>query len=289
VAALLLLEVGDWRRTWQAAGAFVVTYFLIAAVYMGDARLAVVLIHFQAQFFAHPNASASYGTVAEALRTHPAVPVALFFVLVALRATARHATIAAWCALYLVLLERRPHDSSLTSFGLSLGFMLALLYRWQILACIALALFAVDRGATMQTWLRMPSYYVAQEVRVAEFERFFPPADKVTWYLPPDSPNSWNAGFAVQGFGYNGGMALRDGEPRAFHRLYPGTYISHRIPADGAVYWTRPPGSQPPLPDAEETRSLDGYWTFGKARRHGGDELVDRAGAVDRREGRSVP
>jgi hypothetical protein len=178
VAALLLLEVWQWRKAWQFAAAFVLSYFIIAAVYMGDARLAVVLLDFQRKFFMRPNVSAGYAGFVEALMAHPAIPVALGFVIAATRLHWRHAVIAAWCALYLLLLETRAHDSSLTSFGISLGFMLALLYRWQVVACVAVLLFAVDRGATVATWMRMPSYYVTQEARLAEFERFFPPATR---------------------------------------------------------------------------------------------------------------
>jgi hypothetical protein len=279
VAALLLLEIGQWRKAWQFAAAFVLAYFIIAAVYMGDVRLTVVLLDFQRRFFLHPNDSAGYAGFVDALMAHPAIPVALGFVIAAMRLHWRHAAVAAWCLLYCWLVKMRAHDSSLTSFGISLGFMLALLYRWQAVACIAVLLFAVDRGTTVSTWMRMPSYYVTQDARLAEFERFFPPADKVTWFMSPlSSPNAWNAAFPVQGFGYNGGLALR-AQPRLFHKLWPNTFIDWALPSSGVVYWTRPAGSKPPLPNAEEMVSLDGRWIFGKARRQKNSSTMQSPGA----------
>jgi hypothetical protein len=276
-------------------------YPLILVTYMGSFAQGFALLKFQFGFFQSPNHSSEYGGWRGALEHKPetslyiAIAVALSCLALAVSAFRRQPIpraamnllfMTAWLLLYLRMLAQRPHDTTLTSIGLSALFAVAfsvLLFPkgGRILAAtLAAALLTVAAAITHfpgKNELSAIWNTKYEDIEVAD--RFADLADKcpyAIWYVPI---NEWNAAMAPELLGYNGGLGhyavyyvsghlSYNGKGAAFLRLWPNTYL---IGADGAdiiniklavkdgatVFYTKPDDSVNSWVPIEYTRLMN--------------------------------
>ena len=253
VFLLLLLFINDWRakKLLVALISCLIAYIVIALLYMGSFTQTYELLKFQALFFISPNGSQSYGTFAQAVVDNKPL-IALLFVVIALSFRNRIGwLILAWTALHLFVVSNRLHGSSVTSLGIFLGFALCVLITdAKRMWFLAVALLVVTIPALYDNFQPVRTLYNMRYPNQTTNTDFFNGCEKVTWYL--DS-NHWNIATPVQGFGYNGQLAMRpDGAGKTFAAIFPNTkLVAAPLPrtektikeniSDGyAIYWTRP-------------------------------------------------
>lgn len=295
VSLLLILSIQQWKpaRVAVMLATSFLTFIVLDLIYMADLVQAAKLFKFQALFYLRPNASAIYPDFWSAFLARPIVPMlsAAVLILCAAKRSAAAFAILGWLAVYLYLVAKRPHDTSMASFAISLGFMAAFLalqfesIKRKALILSALVAVAVV-GASMDRFQairvlatsKAPDAENVYAENVALADKFFPAG--AVWYMPS---NDWNSTYGPQGFAYNGGLAInRPREKQAvFRRLFPGHDVAlnlEEVPAllnDGAaIYWTRPIDSDHrPLFAAldgaliEEQHGLinGNAWIFGRA------------------------
>lgn len=308
IALVLAAYRGGWA--WRCAALLALGAALafvgFDALYMGFNRLQTWrLFAFQGTFFLKPNVSAYYADAASAFiaRAELIVLLAAVLGLCVLNRSRLALAVLVWCALYAYLVIKRPHDTSLASFGISLAFMAALLalsLRRKSLALIIVAALSAGiatltdfRGA--RVWAGMPADQASQDKQVAQADAFYSARGPVVWYLAPyPHTNDWNPAYLPVGLGYNGGLALRpyNVEPRAFNAAVPQTSITTELSvaraalsAGAAIYWARPPRADPPDLFHEfgstvviETNATfrNAPWIFGKAQLRGSTPAASR-------------
>jgi hypothetical protein len=289
VAFLFIVFLEQWKRERITAmlGAALFTFIALDLVYMADVVQTVKLLRTQAIFFIRPNSSAYYPDFLSAFLARPIVPMltAVFLILCAVRRNAVTLALLGWVAVYLYLIARRPHDTSMASFAISLGFMAAIVaLQFERRALILSALVIVAFVGSMfgpfnelQNTFAKPRNKNAENV--ARADAFFNPPGAV-WFIPS---NDWNSTYSPQGFAVQGGLALRPRERREiFRRLFSGADLalnlgeaSEQFRGGAAIYWTRPIDSDPTalfkaLEGAritEQRGELRGVgWIFGKAK-----------------------
>ncbi len=257
---------------------------------MADALQAAKLLKAQITFFLRPNHSAYYPDFLSAFLFRPVVPMltAALLVMCAIKRTTLSLAVLLWVLVYLYLVAKRPHDTSMASFAISLGFMLAILaLRFKRSIAVLGAVVAVAcAGAALQGFHEIRRFATvrtdteAKRESIWRADSFYSASGPVVWFIPS---NYWNATYGPQGFAYNGGLAIRPKERRqVLGRLFPGADVAlllEEIHISGAevVYWTRPPGSDPgPLFEAlrgarivEQPGEIAGpVWILGKAFLH---------------------
>lgn len=248
---------------------FIAAFVLIDLVYMGGVRSGIRLLIFQTNFFAHPNNSAMWPNVFSViLSRHFLVALDLACVIALLTSPApilQRMACAAWLCGFTYLVWRRPHDTSIASAATAVTFVTIYLARtWYPLAAVAslLLIGAASDGFERTKWigdiLRNGHALPSEAPQIPQITGMF---------YQPD--NYWNAGLAVQAFGYNGELGYYysvannpDGTPRyieggrAFQTLFPGIVMIADSPswlsvaevalrAHVPIWWTRQDPVQP--------------------------------------------
>lgn len=275
VALLFLIALGDRRPKTLAmiAASFILAYIAMAVVYMGGLSSTMRLLAFQLKFFAHPNDSAQWANAFTEIMSRPFLlflAAAFSFALVTSSETrmVRGASLL-WVAGLTYLLWRRPHDTSIASAATALTFLTVYFIRTRSALIVVSGLLVA--GAAADGFSRERSFYT---VITAQYDPS--PVPKIYGMIyQPD--NYWNAGFAVQAFGYNGELGFYypienapDGSPRysaggkAFQSLFPGVVmiadspptldVAERALKSGVpIWWTR----QDPVQANSTPGSLD--------------------------------
>jgi hypothetical protein len=248
---------------------FIATFVLIDLVYMGGLSTGLRLLKFQLSFFAHPNDSVMWPDVVSVLISRPfllalaaACAAALLF------STApqfdRFAAFA-WLCGFVYLIWRRPHDTSIASAATAMTFVTVYFVRTWNLTAVTLAVLlsgAAANGFDRTAW-------IADLARNGhKSQSITSPIPKISgMFFQPD--NYWNAGLAVQAFGYNGELGFYypiestpNGKPKyqtggkSFQALFPGVVMiadsaatldvaSKGLIAGVPLWWTRKDPVQP--------------------------------------------
>ncbi|RTL65252.1 MAG: hypothetical protein EKK41_20390 [Hyphomicrobiales bacterium] len=181
----------------------VLAYLLLIVCYMHfQSTWAFNLVSFQLFFYLRPNISQTYLDIWQAIASNP-FTLTLFFA--ALFSSIRSRSLMglatlAWLLVYVYLVYRRPHYTSVGSTLLSSLFIVCL-HLQRLRAELAVGVVAVSIGLcvfNLSSW-SLVSLSEPPPPEAANFR-----AELL--YLPD---NYWNAATPFQAFAYNGGLALR--------------------------------------------------------------------------------
>jgi hypothetical protein len=239
---------------------FLITYFMILAIYMEDIAQAFELLKFQFAFFKSPNTSTTYPSWREGLGAYPIniyyYTSALLLSALAIARQGRNGRLLSlpslWvCSsiifsgmLFFYLIYKRPHDSSITSISLSCIALFSIAFltlkvknSLLILACFLITFKYIHSGFRLHDFefTRLQGVFAGSKSEIdfaKKFEDEARDAKFCLWFLPG---NHWNACLLPQALGYNGGLALRPlrysgGMPfienaEAFTSIWPKTVI----------------------------------------------------------------
>jgi hypothetical protein len=241
IAPLFVLGLSDRspRALLIVALCFAATFVLTDLVYMGGVRSGLRALEFQLGFFANPNPSAQWPDLRSMLADRPfliVLGICSIFILATSPASiqARLAG-AAWLLGSAYVLWRRPHDTSIASASTAMIFLIAYFVRSRVALTGVAALLVSTAAVTGFVNLRALQSF-ARNQKATNIS--YPVGAMI--FLPD---NYWNAGLAVQAFGYNGQLAYDypitsadDGHPRyssggkAFQALFPDTVMIQDTP-----------------------------------------------------------
>jgi hypothetical protein len=264
-------------------GAVLLAYPTILVIYMGSVPQGLLLLIFQLSFFHSPNDSIEYSGLLDALRHKVesglliAIALAASYIMLLcclvkhlpLRRPIIYTLIANfWLLLYLLMLSRRPHDSTLTSISLSALFIITyMIFLFPSSCRNAAGITAVTLLAGAAVITHFPAERELSAILGTKIDNV-EAADSLTemadrsqcaiWFMPS---NYWNAVLIPQLLGYNGGLGLypvtdSSGQlsyekATVFRRLWPNTFIMGASSAQiekidlavtkgATVFYTRP-------------------------------------------------
>lgn len=208
VGLLFLIALGNCRpkvMAWLVVS-FVAAYISMVAAYMGDATSAMHLLVFQLKFFAHPNDSAQWTNVFAEIASRPVllslIVACLFLLVTSPEDRIMRSAALLWLVGISYLLWRRPHDTSIASAATVLTFVTTYFIRTKVSLAVVTALVFYGAASTSFENIRSIRATIASG-SATDYGQI--PNISGMLFMPD---NYWNAGLAVQAFGYNGELGL---------------------------------------------------------------------------------
>lgn len=234
----------DWRSYAIAGLGAAVTYLALLILYSGAEALNILL--FQIQFYLRPNQLSEYADWTEAFGAHPVSVVLTALALLAVlmsKSTATRLSGLLAVVLNLVIVLKRPHDTSITSVALSFTFIAAGMGRIAITASVLLVTMLVTGGEPRVIWTSLRHAGKHEDWATAQALS----ETRGTWLT---YENWWNSTLLPLALGYNGAL-VRPNFPNdrkiVFKRLFPGSdlltvrqFNRQPLRLDPVFIWTEP-------------------------------------------------